>query len=250
MKPNHAYWKRLLPVYEAGLLEPEDRRRLEEHLLECAECAADVYEMIPVIETVRGTEYSQQLASDFETSRSFVRMNWRWIMSAAAITIVLSCAFMIFWQRFGPVSSEASPANFHAVFEKLTGDRLDLAIRQASDNETFREALLNYQQGDCSRCVDLASQGLAEDPGDPGLLLLTVRCLVRADRAEKALGLLHSHPLPSQSPFQEDARWLELEALIRLDRMPEATACLEELAARPGKYQEAARQLLIPARRY
>jgi len=44
---------RLLAGYEMGVLPEEERRRFERHLLECPDCAEDLYESAPVAEVFR-----------------------------------------------------------------------------------------------------------------------------------------------------------------------------------------------------
>jgi tetratricopeptide (TPR) repeat protein len=139
-QPDHNEFEALLHAYELGLLSDSDRDRLEEHMLNCAECLkavaafeknADLIVSDPDVRSLLQDLVAnpQERRSSEGPERRGIRIGWaryRWVAAAAAILLV--ALVLKPWEiRIKPSQDVVAAENRLAVlhFENVTdpGDR-------------------------------------------------------------------------------------------------------------------------------
>ena len=234
-------WKRRIPFYEAGLLEPAEAARLECHLLECPECSLDVFGMQPVIERLRERD---DLAAGRAPAPFFQRHRW---LAAAAVLVAaaaLTCGLYLYLPRSLPAPPASPSADISRVFHEVDFSQLRPPLADRSPLPLYQQALQRFETGDCRACLELLAPVLARDPADPASVLLAARCRLGLGETAGALDLLTRCPVGRDAVYYHEYLWLKAEGLLGTGRKAEARALLEELAGSPGPYQAKAGRLL------
>jgi|GEM_PF-5082784 len=237
-------WKRSIPLYEAGLLEPEETAALERHLLECPECSLDVFGMQPVIECLQERD-DLQSAGPRRTLTVFIRRHRSWA-TAAVLLMAAAIAYGLFryLPRWLPLPPTSPAADISRVFQEVDFSQLRPPLADRSPAPAYRQALDRFEAADYRSCLEWLSPVLAEEPVDPAAVLLASRCRLALGEKAEALDLLNRHPVGRGEVYFREYEWLKVEALLGLGRRHEARAILQELSATPGAYQDQSGRLL------
>lgn len=248
MSCRDAKYRRTLPLYEAGLLDPEESRRFELHLLECPSCAHDLMDMLPVVAAVR------EMRSPFEDELApvpfwqFVRRHWIAVAAAAAAVVLALALYFHFLPQLDWRTANLPMADINHVLQEMSR-HTRAGYPAESGPPDIRQAALDFQAGRYGEALEKASLLLHQGSREPAAVLLAARCHLALGRPAEALSLMAGHPAVPGDPAYADRLWVEAEAYLRLRRPQEARPLLELLAARPGPYQASARRLLdlLPA---
>jgi hypothetical protein len=95
---------KLLGSYELGLLSDEERRRFENHLLECETCFQSLYQGAPITSLIRKENLapSQSVELQDEKEKAPIRfLGRKWALAAASVLTVMIIAFIVVWLQ-GP----------------------------------------------------------------------------------------------------------------------------------------------------
>lgn len=248
MSCRDARHRQALPLYEAGLLDPEESRRFELHLLECPSCAQDLMDMLPVVAAVR------EMRSPFEDElapvpiRLFIRRHWATLAAAAAAVVLALVLYFHYLPQLDWRSASLPMADINHVLQEMSRH-----IREGypadSGPPAVRPAAEDYQAGRYREALEKSSLLLQQGSREPAVVLLAARCHLALGQPGHALSLMAAHPVGSGDPAYADQLWLEAEAYLRLRRPEAARPLLVQLSARPGPYQASARRLLdlLPA---
>ena len=248
MSCREARYRKNLPLYEAGLLDPEESRRLEAHLLECPDCALDLVDMLPVVEAIR------EMRSPFEDELApvpfwlFVRRHWVAVAAAAAAVVLALALYFHYLPQLDWRSASLPMADINHVLQEMSRHTREGYPADSGPPDT-RQAAVDFQAGRYAQALEKTRLLLLQGNREPEVVLLAARCHLALGQAGEALALLASHPAGPADPAYADQLWLEAEAYLRLRRPQEARPQLEQLASRPGPYQASARRLLdlLPA---
>jgi anti-sigma factor RsiW len=236
-------YRRQIPLYEAGLLSPEENRRLETHLLECPACAQDLYEMQPVIEAIG------EMRSPFEeesvplTFWRFVRRNWMAVAAAATVAVVAFTLYFTYLPRLDWHASSMPTADINRILQDMSR-HIREAYPPVTDGPDLQRSAADYQAGRYAEALALAQAMLHRGNQDSAVVLLAVRCHLALHQPDQALAVLADHPVGPGQPAHDDQLWLQSEALLRLRKPAAAVPLLRQLADQPGPYQASARELL------
>lgn len=242
MSCRDARFRKALPLYEAGLLDPEESRRLEAHLLECPDCAQDLVDMLPVVEAIR------EMRSPFEDELApvpfwlFVRRHWA-AVAAVAAAVVLALALYFYYLPLDWPSARLPMADINHVLLEMSRHTRE-GYPADSGPPATRQAAVDFQAGRYAQALQKTRLLLLQGNREPDVVLLAARCHLALGQAGEALALLVDHPAGPGDPAYADQLWLEAEAYLRLRRPQEARPQLEQLANRPGPYQASAKRLL------
>jgi anti-sigma factor RsiW len=157
-----------LGAYVLGALEPEDRRRFEEHLARCRACAAELAEfrLLPGLldhvdpddlQPVRATpspELFARLSAVASTEQQHRPPARRWALVAAAVLVVLGIGIGAgFAVRGGPSGPETRTATAGPVEITLVtsaadgGSALDITVAGMRPGETCRLVAVDRDGG-------------------------------------------------------------------------------------------------------
>jgi hypothetical protein len=215
-----------------GLLPADDRTRTLSHLSACAACE----------ETFRGIcAAAAKLAVEGQPPASASRRRRAlWISAAAAAVVAVIALVGAFVLRRQPGQDAAEAwlpvdESESVLFRSLPG---------SNENALFLQAVEAYSAHDARRVVELL--GDRKIPREYDFLrLLLASAYEREGSDERALAILDALDVDSlPEPYRDRARWERYLALRGSAQAEAARSVLSDLASRPGRYQERARQAL------
>lgn len=240
--------KRLLPLYEAGLLNLQEAGEVETHLLSCPGCAEEMFAMQPVITAIRGMESPLDSFEEPGFLVRFVSLRWASVATAAALLVVVcTSAWLLLpgWLSTPPHPPAADLARSLQHLEQMGMD--DYASLAPSDSR-FVTALDLFRQNRALDALAAVTPALPPVGQSSPAVHLAARCHLALDQPEAARRLLAQHPVPPGNTRYRDFLWIRAVASLRRGRHDAAIADLEELARHPGINQEASADLLLKVR--
>lgn len=235
--------RRRIPLYEAGLLSPEESRQMESHILECPVCAHDLYEMQPVIEVIGEMGSPFEEATGRLTVGQFIRRHWMAVAAAATVAVMAFTLYFLYLPQLDWHASPPPTADIHRILQDMSRHVRE-AYPPVTNGPDLRQSAAAYQAGRYAESLAAAQAVLRQDDRNSAAVLLVVRCHLALDQPDQALAVLAAHPFGPDQPDYADHLWLQSEALLRLQKPDAAVPLLQLLAAQPGPYQAPSRQLL------
>jgi len=236
----------LLAAYELGLLEDDECRGFENHLIDCAECAEELFAMAPAAAamTAKPGAFARKAADNLQAESFFARLN-RFLFSGPAralvpVAAVAVLAMLIFMPqapdpKFGNLATTEAPTFF------------PIQVRAGGDNQwlpLWESGMQHYQDGnyedaahDLNQAVNLLA--LNPDPDsehytvlDNAQVYLGVSHLL-SDQEEKAVATLKVAAQSQMKPVQQKALWYLAQAYLVGEQPEDALAVLEQLQNSP-----------------
>lgn len=222
--PAHLPDDRLIDL-ATGMLPAGAEAEALRHLEACPACE------LRFRETCRDAELARLRGP---RRRRRVRLPW-WASAAAAVLLLAALAFV--WSR--PATPD--PADY---WLPLGTDTVGLRTGAADPDPVLEAATRAYLRRDAGRMVALLEDKVIPSTHDP-LKIALASALVKTGRAADARAMLDGMDIPTiPQPDRDRARWIRCAALLGEGKTAEARGALEDLAARPGEFSDAARRRL------
>ena len=224
----------------AGLLSPEARAALIDHLRGCPPCESRWLETYCAAERIAPRPAAGAPARVASTTRS----RWVWIGAPIAAAALLVAGFVAV-----PRLLDRRPADGLDYWMPLESEPILLRSADvSSDTSRYRAAIEAYSARDARRVIALLQgQGMSGTYEPLNLLLASALVRERHDaEACELLGRFDTLTLPE--PARDRARFLLYVALRRAGRGDEAEPIARELAAGSGEFAARARSLLATPR--
>lgn len=252
----------MITRYEFGLLNQEERKQFEAHLLSCDACFADFYEFAPVAQAMKahpreclealqarpgwGTRIKQFFQAVLDDLQTFLEPLPRTIrIPAFALATVSVVAFALFliapqWQ-YADLAEIARIADdeFPTV---LRSTRAPTPLQTA--DSLFQHALYQYKNKNDSVTVRLLQEALALAPAQAAAQFFLGVSLLHAGAADSAIAHLQQAAALQDSNWEEASRWYLSQAYLKKNEGEAAQNELQIVAAAEGRRAEGAKALL------
>jgi hypothetical protein len=226
---------------EAGLLDPDVRAQVLEHLRACAACEARLQDTHAAAErlTLRPVP-RPEAASGRPDLSSQSRRRPRRIRPAVAVAMAAAILLVV----AVPIVLRRPPADRLDVWLPVDENLLLTRSAASSEDSSFREAIAAYESRDSRRVVALLENRPIPPDRAPLQLLLgsALETEGRHARARAVIEALDVDTLPQ--PARDQARWVLFVSLRREGREPEARRLARELARGNSDFAGRARAAL------
>ena len=231
--------KRMLPLYEAGLLDEKQTKQVEDHLLNCQSCAEDLYTMLPAIEVIKQYIIDSGQEQIAEEKWIFIQ-RWAAPIAAAVITFVLGLAV---W--FGGLVIPLNPANTSAnIYDIFQGSNIQ-SIKQAYEKtacKTYKKALNLYKKGYYKQALAICQKNLKNKKTE--FMLLAAKCYLALKSPSRALETLEANQTKESKIHREDILWLKAQCYLQLKQSRKCIETLDKLKKSSPRYSKQAQEIL------
>lgn len=255
----------MITRYEFGLLNEEERKLFEEHLLFCDACFADFYEFAPVAQAMKtqpqeclealaepmgfGERIKQFLQAVLDDLRKFFApLSVR--IPAFTLATAAAAAFLLFlfapqWQY----THLAQGASYKQLSSSLRSYSQRAPSSIPSADSVFQEAIFHYKYQQDTTIVDPAIVAMLRDaiaraPAHAGANFFLGVFLFQQGEADSALAHLKQAGALENPDWEQARHWFLGNAYLKKNEADSAQAELRLVAAAAGSYSQAANDLL------
>ncbi len=118
------------------------------------------------------------------------------------------------------------------------------ATRQVPAENFLNAGLKAFHDGRYGRCIEKMEVLRKADPADPNALFYMGVSYVKLEMYDKAIPLFDAILQAKNNVFHEEARWYKTQALLGKGDTESAKQLLNEIAGKPGFYQQKAKEKL------
>jgi TolA-binding protein len=238
----------LLAAYELGLLEPEERARVEQALASDPDLLDDLYDGAPAALAMQADPGRFARAADraAAAARPAARRGWLAWLRAPRLMVPIAAAAVLVAVITWPSGQDGDLAGL-AVLEPLPTVQIELRSGAQDADRQYEAAMSAYRDGrwDQASAGFTASLAVAEQGWARAdqARLYAGSSLLLAGRVGDAQALLRSASRSALAPVREPALWQLAQAQLSLGEVEAARSTLEALQASPV-YGERASDLL------
>jgi tetratricopeptide (TPR) repeat protein len=246
-----------LPLFELGLLKPEDQERFEQHLMECEFCRSELEkhrgltpsiarhreELISYLHELEASERAEKTSADDSPRSGFTwRKSYLWAPVLAAAAVLL----FFLWPNGGGVSGKYLGL---LSFEKLEYQKFD--ARDLSSGEVkaqFDFAMDAYLRGDYASCAQGLVKVLKQEPTHERAHVYLGVCYYLLKEPRRAVAELEAAFALPNPRFLSEIRWYLAQSYLLTGEKGKALPLLMELSSTDRRYAVEAATLLANLR--
>jgi len=237
-------WKRMLSLYEAGLLDDSSIRNFESHILECPDCADELYDMMPVIESIGEMETPFiELAQPAPLWRIF-SFRWTAVVAFVLLAVTITALTLVVIPNLKYLPQTMPSADLSRIFMEMEQRNPEYDDPALLEDPNFSEALKLYQENNLEDCLLKCDAILKKGRSLSGVVLLAARCHLRLKETHHALTLLTQYPVSPQDPNFQEYLFLKARSLLGSGHRQAAVNCFKKLVSLKGPYIREAERVL------
>lgn len=220
--------------YKLDLLSPRDRRRIEEHLLDCPLCAQiEDHVTSPDFQLhLRSLNRRIEAAYGRKITRKLTPQFYYYAAAAVVIVALSALTFKAFRNPYAPVFADNyQPYPNTTPITRGQGNHADL--------ET---ALMNYELGRYDEAIAGFEKLLPSD--DERVLFYLALSFVSTGQSENAITHLEKVAANIQNKLAEPAEWYTGLAYLQLNQPAKAKTIFESIQAKQSAFSQKARQVI------
>lgn len=235
----------LIIKYLSGDLNGEDSRTFEEELKSNAELKASLEEHAAAYRLIREQlqhrdqqAFEARLAEAMNSDVSQTlpgKMNRRLWFIPPAIACFLAIVLILFLHHPG---NERIFSRYHYPLK----DPLVLTYLQGTRGHT-ESGIIQYREGDYAGALELLSGRIAEEKDNKLIQLFNLLAAMELDRQLEALEYISQGSADPKDHLDQSIRWYSVLALVKSDRGEQALKLLHPLTEQEGPYQADASKL-------
>jgi tetratricopeptide (TPR) repeat protein len=262
---------RLITLYELNQLRENDRRRFEEHLLECRFCSQELQEMLPLISTMRDSriEIRQALAGEgmsfaeeketlleksrdragqsliesfFGTIRQLLTDVRRPVVWAPAAVVALILIFLLPWGRapnpYLPYLDDSKAPYSRVAFRGPAG-QINVEAQKA-----FNAGMAEYLRDNYDLAIQHLKRAVQRAPEESQYWFYLGVSHYLARHSGPAIETLNRALSTTDESLRAKARWYLAQAYLLRGDLKQAQLHLHEIIGVGGEYSARADSLL------
>lgn len=236
-----------LRAYLEDQISAENRRRVENHLLDCPLCS----DALEGLETM-GLKSLHSLP-DFDSFRKNLPAGEtakirqltpvKVLSRIAAVAAVLVIGAVAFFNLFQPTDNDALYGQFYSTYQNDIPLRLRSVEGEQLLHPSFEKALENYSSGNFQASLPLFDEFLKAEPDNEAANFYAGMASLESGQWEKAT-VFFENARKNSGSYSSKATWYLGLSYLKLGKNDEAKAVLNELLEKGGFKTQEAKKLL------